>query len=148
MNGKVWYRPGLLQVCAVAGVAGVCLAAAVAIHPHGLPPAHPPGHAVRWHVFLRLCGQAVVGWLAGVSVTALGTSVELRADEMVVRGPVTRRIPRGRVTAVDVRSWCGTRHIFVHHAGTRTRLPAPTPFLDRRFEAKFREIMAWAAGYR
>lgn len=147
MNGAVRYRPGLLRVSAVSAVAGVCVAAAVATHLLGLPPGHLPGHAVRWHVLLRLCGQVVVGWPAAASVTALGASVELRANEMVVRGPVTRRIPRGRVTAVDVRSWCGARHIFVHHDGTRTRLPAPTPFLDRRFEAKFRVIMAWAAGY-
>jgi hypothetical protein len=103
------------------------------------------GHPI-WSELPGAIGQltvavGVVAWLA-----ARSESVELAPDHLRIRA-LGRSVPRSEITSVRVEPWMGVRRVVVHHGpGRRLALPAPTSFLDRRFDRKALAVLDWAAG--
>ncbi|MEU1185296.1 hypothetical protein ABZ464_48360 [Streptomyces sp. NPDC005820] len=90
----------------------------------------------------------VVGWsFAGVTVLALtgrNRGVNLTEDALVVVHGGRRAFPWAGIERLEVRRAFGVRQVVAHLTdGRRTTLPAPTSFLDPRFDDKVRELTAY-----
>ncbi|WP_137991188.1 hypothetical protein [Streptomyces vilmorinianum] len=95
---------------------------------------------------LRWCVRSGVVGLAGLLFLPRTRGARLTADCLLVfpafgRG---RRIPWPDVSDVAVRRVAGVRHVTVGLVtGERLTLRAPLSFLDRRFDARVRELTEW-----
>ncbi|MFI1052708.1 hypothetical protein [Streptomyces griseoruber] len=87
----------------------------------------------------------LLGWsLVGVAVLALTgrrRGVILTEDALVVVNGARRVFPWPGIERLQVRRVLGVSQVVAHLAdGRRTTLPAPTSFVDPRFEEKVREL--------
>ncbi|MFF8278382.1 hypothetical protein ACF05T_20095 [Streptomyces lateritius] len=96
---------------------------------------------------LRWCAQSGAAGVAALLVIPRPPAARLTADHLVVVTATgsRRRVPWADITRIEVRSGVfGTRQVSVGLVtGECLTLLAPTSFLDRRFDARLRELGAW-----
>ncbi|MFJ8112154.1 hypothetical protein [Streptomyces sp. NPDC096132] len=86
-----------------------------------------------------------VGWacfgVAGVALLRRSHGILLTEDALVVVNGWRRTLPWAGIDRLEVRRTLGVRQVVAHTKdGRRTTLPAPTSFLDKRFEDKVRTL--------
>ncbi|KUO05713.1 hypothetical protein AQJ58_39585 [Streptomyces sp. DSM 15324] len=111
--------------------------------------AQGPGRSFRLGLAQRDLAQVLGRSLVGVAVLTLTgrrRGVVLTEDALVVVDGARRELPWSGIARLEVRRVLGVSQVVAHLAdGRRTTLPAPTSFVDARFEAKVRELTQWWA---
>lgn len=112
------------------------LAASVLLYAGRLVTGDPMGVGELGH----LLGWSLVGVVV-LTLTGRTRGVTLTEDALVVVHGGRRALPWAGVERLEVRRRFGVSQVVAHLAdGRRTTLPAPTSFLDARFEDEVREL--------